>query len=268
MTKLRISVLAFAVGAITACSEPSLPDVTAPSALAASGGNAVSHTICSGPGTELSFDRVAWFPAYPTIPQGPYGATIGESHNSGVTNAPIGYSYYRTIFSLPADTKGFKLEGSLHADNQAAVSFNGTQFFQQLLQVAYQNFQSPEDPFSTNAGAVPGAANTVVFDLYNAGGAAALDFCYTISYQSATESSGDGGGDPIDAQGCPAAPAVAARILHDLGVKPNSALAKRILARVGDHMTQGAKFGGFDKCDPRYPTAVAVFVAPLLPGSD
>ena len=287
MKQVRVALALLAIGSVAACGEPAPAEITAPeeitapAALAASGGgNAISKTICSGPGTELSYDGSAWIPAFHTEPQGAYGATLDGSSwvaplfNSGITSAPAGTYYFRTIFSLPADAKAVKLEGAVHADNQAIFFLNGTQFFQQAVVLSYANFQSPEDPFSTHSGFVAGGVNTVGVNLVNGAdsgdlpSAAALDFCYTVSYQSATEGGGGGGGGSDGAKGCPAAPAVAAHILHGLGVQPNSAAGRNIIALVGQHMTQGAKFDGFDKCDPRYAAAVAAFVAPLVAGSE
>ena len=284
MKPFRPMLAALGLVALAACeSADQTSTLTAPVALASP--TAVSQTICSNPtSTQLSFDGSTWIPAFHTEPQGPYGATIGTStwvgpsYNSGVLSAPPGTYFFRTQFSLPADAKTVRLTGALHADNQAIVRLNGTQVFAHPLVLLYGNFQSPEDAFDASTPFVVGGVNTVAFDLVNGGeeaSAAALDFCYTVEYNSVSESEsesesdggGGGGGETYD-KSCPAAPAVAAHILHGMGVKPNSALYKNIIAQVGIHMTQGAQFDGFDKCDPRYRAAVAAFVALLVPGSE
>jgi hypothetical protein len=274
-TRLRICVLALAT--LAACkgggetTAPVTESLSAPSAAAPA--TLTSQTICSDPSTtELSYDGESWIPAFRAFPTddqyAPYGTAapgsvwVGPFPMSGITNqTEPGTYFFRTTFTLPEDVKNARLAGVVHADNQATFYLNGEQFFQQQPPIAYSSFQDPIDPFDTRRDLVDGL-NVVRVQLVNGGAnpsTTALDFCYTVSYMLSPD-----GGNGADG-GCPAAPSIAARYLQSLGLMPTSAAGRNLVALVADHMTQGARFEGYDKCDLGYAPAVVAFLNARLP---
>ena len=242
-----------------------------------------SETICSGSQTEVFYDGAFRsgtefvFLDQDQLPnkEGEYAAPIGDGAWIGPVpiNPEVGAQFvidhgtyeFQTKFSLPLGARGEKLSGSVHADDRAIFSLNGVEFFRQGLDF-YPNHDEPAETFSVQSGFLPGE-NTVTIDLVNTypfwapestgPDAAALTFCYTVT---ASFSSDDGGDD--DGK-CLPAPAVAAAILKDQGGKPNSKAGKNLISQVADHMTQGARFEGLEKCDEGYREAVEAFLDAL-----
>ncbi len=249
---------------------PVTTDLTAPVGLAG-----VSQRICSGAGTEF-FDGVNWIPAPVVASYAPWDPGIQGS--SWVSPQPFLYPYpaagtyrFRTTFTLPGDANGLTLTGTVHADNQAIIYLNGTEFYRQVFgergtPLEYVNFQDPEDVFQTKSGFIEGAPNTVEIDLVNWGpepNSAGLDFCYSLTYTSQSDTTGTGGGSGSAGAGnCPSSSSVANQILKDLGIKGK--LGQDVISEVAAHTTQKGEFDGLDKCDPAFKAAVAAFVDAFL----
>jgi hypothetical protein len=264
VTALSLSALAGCDGVVDAPVPTAEETLSVPTAAAPVPDETI--TICSDPSrTELSYDGATWIPAFATGPQyAPYGTQIPGSTwvapypQAGIVSVPPGTFFFRTAFTLPADVKNATLSGLVHADNQATFFLNGVQFFQQQPVVAYANFQDPVDAFSTSRDLVAGL-NVVRVQLVNGGtepSTTALDFCYTVSYRLG----GNNGNDR-----CPAAPSIAARYLQSRGLQPTSAEGRNIVTLVADHMTEGARFEGYDRCDAGYAPAVVAYVNARLP---
>jgi hypothetical protein len=197
-----------------------------------------------------------------TSPDGNYAAALPHSvwvaeNTSG--ESPFGDRQYRTTFSLPSDAAGITMSGEVMADNHAAVSLNGTQIFEQPERFVMENFTEAH-PFSATSGFTPGAANTLSFTVWNGDeplGAAALNFCVTVTYRTATVAG--------DAKGrCPAAPAIAADYLKTLNILPANSRYRSIINAVSARMQKDESFNRTAKCDAGYADQVKAFVQGML----
>ncbi|HSK68532.1 MAG TPA: hypothetical protein VLA21_04665 [Candidatus Limnocylindria bacterium] len=66
--------------------------------------------------------------------------------------------------------------------------------------------------------------------------------------------------DP-EPRGCPAAPAVAARILREANIRPNSDAYQNLISQVAQHMGPTTDFNGIEKCDTQaYYNAIYAFL--------
>jgi hypothetical protein len=193
-------------------------------AAAASPASASSLTIRSGNGaigtTDPAVDVVAddlaetSEPRAATIVNSPYpgawaAAQPGSNWVSQSTAAAAGQSAsetatYETTFTLPAGATSPTLSVTLHADNRAIVSLNGTVFGSQPTGCPFSNFQGAPDTFSTSTGFVEGV-NTLTITVENptscGGGPTGLNFVATVSYDEVVDSDLDGIADAGD--NCP-----------------------------------------------------------------
>ena len=272
MKAKRLFLALLPLAAFGACGDgtagPVTADITAPIGLAGA-----SQRICSGLGTEI-FDGTNWVQAE-LAPIVEYPWDPGIAGSNWVTPDPNSYPaagtyHFRSTFVLPADAKGLTLTGTVHADNQAIISLNGTEFYRQVFgdrgtPYEYVNYQDPEDVFQTRSGFIEGAPNTIEFDLVNWGpepNAAGLDFCYSLSYSSQSDTTSAGGGGSGGVTNCPSSSSVTNQILKDLGVKGNR--ADNVVSAVAARTTQKGEFDGLDKCDPDFKAAITTFVTAYL----
>lgn len=124
------------------------------------------------------------------------------SHSSSAAGGES--STYQTTFTLPAGATSRTLSVTLHADNRAIVSLNGTVFGSQPTGCPFENFQGSPDTFSTSTGFVEGL-NTLTIVVENpsacGSGPTGLNFVATVTYEEILDSDLDGIPDPDD--NCP-----------------------------------------------------------------
>ena len=129
---------------------------------------------------------------------------ISHSTEAATGQAASEATTYETTFTLPAGATSPTLSVTLHADNRATVSLNGTEFGSQPTGCPFSNFQGAPDTFSTSTGFVEGV-NTLTITVENptscGGGPTGLNFVATVNYDEVVDSDLDGVVDTGD--NCP-----------------------------------------------------------------